>query len=145
VWVTAGSVAATALAYGVPPLLRGYTQASSSGRQGFVLALTALNEAAVRGVWQTFDPIVTGAWAVASGLALRRLGRRSLGTIGVALGSAAVLFAVLRAIGVRSELVRFAVAAVFAVAIWSYVPGLTTWLLRDARGSATSARPATEA
>jgi hypothetical protein len=31
--------------------------------------------------------------------------------------------------------VRFAVAAVFAVAIWSYVPGLTTWLLRDARGS----------
>ena len=84
--VTAGSVAATALAYGVPPLLRGYAQASSSGRQGFVLALTALNEAAVRGVWQTFDPIVTGAWAVASGLALRRLGRRSLGTIGVALG-----------------------------------------------------------
>jgi hypothetical protein len=40
-YVTAGSVAAMALAYGVPPILHGYAQASSSGRQGFVLALTA--------------------------------------------------------------------------------------------------------
>ena len=48
-----------------------------------MLALAALGEAAVRGVWQTFDPIVTGAWAIASGLALGRLGRRFLGRIGV--------------------------------------------------------------
>jgi hypothetical protein len=136
-YVTAGSVAAMALAYGVPTLLLGYAQASSSGRQGFVLALTALNEAAVRGVWQTFDPIVTGAWAIASGLALRRLGRRPLGTIGIALGGAAALFGGLRAIGIQSDPLLFAVAAVFGVTIWVYVLGLTVWLLRDVREPAT--------
>jgi hypothetical protein len=132
-YVTAGSVAAMALAHGAPPILRGYAQASGSEREGFVIALTALAEVAVRGVWQTFDPIVTGAWAVASGLALRRLGRRWLGTIGVALGGGAALFAVLRATGVRSELVLYAVAAGFGLAIWVYVLGLTAWLLRDIR------------
>jgi hypothetical protein len=133
-YVTAGSVAAMALAYGVPPLLRGYAHASSSGRQGFVLALTALGEAAVRGVWQTFDPIVTGAWAIASGLALGRLGRRFLGRIGVALGSTAVLFAGLRAAAVQWEPVLYGVAALFGVAIWVYVLGLSAWLWRDVRG-----------
>ncbi|HET7518746.1 MAG TPA: hypothetical protein VFN05_13865 [Actinomycetes bacterium] len=92
IYVTAGSVAAMALAYGVPPILEGYGQASGSGRQGLVLALTALVEAAVRGGWQTLDPIVVGAWAVASGLALRRLGRRALGAVGVVLGTSAALF-----------------------------------------------------
>jgi len=129
-YVTAGSVAAMALAYGVPPILRGYAQAPSAGRHGFVVALTALTEAAVRGVWQTFDPIVTGAWAIASGLAIRRLGRRSLGAIGVGLGSVAALFAISRATGVQSEPVLFAIAAVFLVVVWIYVLGLTAWLLR---------------
>ena len=55
-YVTAGSVAAMALAYGVPPLLRGYAEASSSEQEGFVMALTALGEAAVHGVWQTLIP-----------------------------------------------------------------------------------------
>jgi hypothetical protein len=132
-YVTAGSVAAMALAYGVPPILRGYAQASSSGRAGLVLALTALTEAAVRGVWQTFDPIVIGAWAVASGLALRRLGRRSLGTIGVVLGGSAAVFAVLRAAGVQWDLLLYAVGAVLGLGIWAYVLGLTAWLLREVR------------
>jgi hypothetical protein len=132
-YVTAGSVAAMALAYGVPPLLRGYAHASSSGRQGFVIALTALGEAAIRGVWQTFDPIVTGAWSIASGLALGRLGRRFLGMVGVTLGSTAVLFAGLRAAGVQWAPVLYGVAAVFGVAIWVYVLGLSVWLWRDVR------------
>jgi hypothetical protein len=128
-YVTAGSVAAMALAYGVPPILRAYAQASSSGRAGLVIALTALTEAAARGVWQTFDPVVTGAWAAASGLALRRLGRRSLGTIGLVLAGAAVVFAGVRATGVQSYPVLYVVAAVFAVAIWAYLLGLGAWLL----------------
>jgi hypothetical protein len=132
-YVTAGSVAAMALAYGVPPILRSYAQASSSGRTGLVLALTALTEAAVRGVWQTFDPIVIGAWAVASGLALRRLGRRSLGTIGIVLGGSAAVFAVLRAAGVQWDLLLYAVGAVLGLGIWAYVLGLTAWLLREVR------------
>ena len=132
-YVTAGSVAAMALAYGVPPILEGYGQASGSGRQGLVLALTALVEAAVRGVWQTLDPIVTGAWAIASGLALGRLGRRFLGMVGVTLGSTAVLFAGLRAAGVQWAPVLYGVAAVFGVAIWVYVLGLSVWLWRDVR------------
>ena len=131
IYVTAGSVAAIALAYGVPPLLRGYAQASGSGRQGLVLALTALVEAAVRGVWQTLDPIVVGAWAVASGLALRRLGRRALGAIGVVLGTSAALFCVLRATGVHSEVLLYTVAVVLGVAIWVYVLGLTAWLWKQ--------------
>jgi hypothetical protein len=130
-YVTAGSVAAMALAYGVPPILEGYGQASGSGRQGLVLALTALVEAAVRGVWQTLDPIVVGAWAVATGLALRRLGRRALGTVGIVLGTSAALFCVLRATGVQSEVVLYAVAVVLGVAIWVYVLGLTAWLWRQ--------------
>jgi hypothetical protein len=132
-YVTAGSVAAMALAYGVPPILRSYAQASSSGRAGLVLALTALTEAAVRGVWQTFDPIVIGAWAVASGLALRRLGRRSLGTIGVVLGGSAAVFAVLRATSVQWDLLLYAVGAVLGLGIWAYVLGLTAWLLGEVR------------
>jgi hypothetical protein len=132
-YVTAGSVAAMALAYGVPPLLRGYAHASSAGRQGYVIALTALGEAAVRGVWQTFDPIVTGAWAIASGLALGRLGRRFLGMVGVTLGITAVLFAGLRAAGIQWEPVLYGVAAVVGVAIWAYVLGLSVWLWRDVR------------
>jgi hypothetical protein len=132
-YVTAGSVAAMALAYGVPPLLRGYAQASSSEQQQFVVLLTALGEAAVRGVWQTFDPIVTGAWAVASGLALGRLGHGFLGRVGVALGSVAVLFAGVRATGVQSERVLYVAAAVLGVAIWVYVLGLTGWLWREVR------------
>jgi hypothetical protein len=132
-YVTAGSVAEMALAYGVPPLLHGYAQASNSEQQQFVVMLTALGEAAVRGVWQTFDPIVTGAWAVASGLALGRLGHRLLGTVGAALGSVAVLFAGLRATGVQSEPVLYGVAAILGVAIWAYVLGLTAWLWRDVR------------
>jgi hypothetical protein len=130
-YVTAGSVAAMALAYGVPPLLRGYAQASSSQQEGFVLALTALGEAAVHGVWQTFDPIVTGAWAVATGLALGRLGHGFLGRVGVVLGGVAVLFAGLRATGVQSEPVLYVTAAVLGVAIWVYVLGLTVWLWRE--------------
>jgi hypothetical protein len=144
-YVTAGSVAAMALAYGAPPILRGYAQAPLSEREGFVTALTALNEAAVRGVWQTFDPIVTGAWAVASGLALRRPGRRSLGTVGIVLAGAAALFVALRATGSGSELVLYAVSAVFGVAIWGYVLGLTAWLLRDGTGSTIDALPASSA
>lgn len=128
-YVTAGSVAAMAFAYGVPPLLRGYAHAPGLAREGLVLALTALGEAAGRGVWQTFDPIVVGAWALASGLALRRLGRRFLGPVGVALGSAAILFAALRTTDVP-EPVLLAAAAVFAVVIWVYVLGLTVWLWR---------------
>jgi hypothetical protein len=130
-YVTAGSVAAMALAYGVPPILEGYGQASGSGRQGLVLALTALVEAAVRGVWQTFDPIVVGAWAVASGLALRRLGRRFLGAVGVVLGTGAATFGVLRATDVHSEVVLYGVAVVLGVAIWIYVLGLAAWLWKQ--------------
>jgi len=89
-YVTAGSVAAMALAYGVPPLLRSYAHASNSEQQQFVLMLTAL-------------------------------------------GSVAVLFAGLRATGVQSEPVLYGVAALLAVAIWSYVLGLTAWLWRDVR------------
>jgi len=129
-YVTAGSVVAMALAYGVPPILRGYAQASASGRHGFVVALTALTESAVRGVWNTFDPIVAGGWAVASGLARRRLGHRLLGTIGVALGAAAGLFAVLRSTGVRSDPVLYAAAALFFAAVWAYVLGLSAWMLK---------------
>jgi hypothetical protein len=80
------------------------------------------------------DPIVTGAWAIASGLALGRLGRRFLGRIGVALGSTAVLFAGLRAAAVQWEPVLYGVAALFGVAIWVYVLGLSAWLWRDVRG-----------
>jgi hypothetical protein len=101
---------------------------------------------AVRGVWQTFDPIVTGAWAVASGLALGRLGHRSLGTVGVALGSVAVLFAGLRATGVQPEPVLYVAAAVLGVAIWAYVLGLTGWLWREVgvRPSEPPRRPQTD-
>jgi hypothetical protein len=81
-YVTAGSVAAMALAYGVPPILHGYAQSIQLGTAGVRSRAHRLGEAAVRGVWQTFDPIGTGAWAVASGLALGRLGRRFLGTVG---------------------------------------------------------------
>ena len=130
-YVTAGSVAAMALAYGVPPILEGYGQASGSGRQGLVLALTALVEAAVRRVWQTLDPIVAGAWAVASGLALRRLGRRALGAVRVVLGTSAALFCVLRTTGVHSEVVLYTVVVVFGVAIWVYVLGLAAWLWKQ--------------
>src|SRR2546423_7852744 len=108
------------LAYGVPPILRGHAEASISGRHGYVVALTAHAEAAVRGIWQTLDPILTGAWAVASGLALRRLGRRSLGTIRVALGGVAALFAVLRATWGRSDSVLYALAVLFFAAEWVY-------------------------
>jgi hypothetical protein len=131
IYVTAGSVAAMALAYGVPPILGGYAQASGSARQGVVLALTALVEAAVRGVWQTLDPIVAGAWAAATGLALRRLGRRSLGAIGIVLGTSAALFCVLRATGIHSEVLLYGIAAVFGVTIWVYVLGLTVWLWKQ--------------
>jgi uncharacterized membrane protein len=64
------------------------------------------------------------------GLALRRLGRRFLGPVGVALGSTAILFAGLRATDAPEPLL-FAVAAVFGVAIWVYVLGLTVWLWRE--------------
>jgi hypothetical protein len=96
------------------------------------MALTALGEAAVRGVWQTFDPIVTGAWAVATGLALGRLGHGLLGRVGVALGGVAVLFAGLRATDVP-EPVLYVAAALLGVAIWAYVLGLTAWLWKEAR------------
>ena len=93
----------------------------------------ALREAALPGYQQYARQVVRNAQALASGLALGRLGRRFLGMVGVTLGITAVLFAGLRAAGVQWEPVLYGVAAVVGVAIWAYVLGLSVWLWRDVR------------
>jgi hypothetical protein len=75
-YVLIGSIAGALMASAGPPLIVGYASASAGGREAARVALEAIGNAALVGLWGTLELIFIGFWFSGVGWLLRRDWRR---------------------------------------------------------------------
>jgi hypothetical protein len=75
-YVLIGSIAGVLLASAGPPLIAGYASASAGGREAARVALDAIGNATLVGLWGTLELIFIGSWFTGVGWLLRRDWRR---------------------------------------------------------------------
>jgi hypothetical protein len=71
-YVLIGSIAGVLLASAGPPLIAGYASASAGGREAARVALEAIGNATLVGLWGTLELIFIGSWFIGVGWLLRR-------------------------------------------------------------------------
>jgi hypothetical protein len=71
-YVLIGSIAGVLLAAVGPPLIAGYATASAAGREAARVALEAVGNATLVGLWGTLELIFIGSWFIGVGWLLRR-------------------------------------------------------------------------
>jgi hypothetical protein len=127
-YATIGSIGAVVLGHVGARLLQSVGQA---GSESAVEAFIVLVDAVVRGMWQTLEIIPAGAWALGSGMLLRRH-RRGLGTLGIAVGLLLLIAAAVRfaGVGLSGDPGTIAYVAVLAASLGVYVVWLALLLMR---------------
>ncbi len=75
-YVLIGSISGALLAAAGPPLLAGYASASAAGQEAARVALEALGNASLVGLWGTLELICIGFWFLGIGWLLRSEWRR---------------------------------------------------------------------
>ena len=86
-YVLIGSIAGVLLAAVGPPLITGYASASAGGREAARVALEAIGDAALVGLWGTLELIFIGSWFIGIGWLLRSDWRR-FGVLSIVVGVA---------------------------------------------------------
>ena len=86
-YVLIGSIAGALLASAGPPLVAGYASASVEGREAGRVALEALGNASLVGLWGTLELIFLGFWFLGIGSLLRSEWRR-FATLSIVIGLA---------------------------------------------------------
>ena len=126
-----GGTTAVALAFGAPPLLEAYLEASEADRPGLRLAFIVLTDVAYRGIWQMLDMLLIGMWALMTALALR-LRRNRAATAGIGLGVMSFIAAFVRAAEIEAGTVlELVLAGLWGIAFWLYVGWWTILLACD--------------
>lgn len=126
-----GAVAAAVLAIAGSDLVGLYHSSTGARREAAAIGFRTVADAVYFAAWQTLEIIPLGAWAVGSGLLLRRA-RPVLGATGIALGAVCWLSSVLTMIGLNPSLGVWLlpVAAAFATLFWVYALWLAVLLIR---------------
>jgi hypothetical protein len=116
-----GAVAATVLAIAGSDLVGLYHSSTGATRDAAAIGFRTIAEVVYFAAWHTLEIIPLGAWAVGSGLLLRR-SRPRLGLTGIALGAVCWLSSVLTMVGLNPQLGAGLqpVAAAFASLFWIY-------------------------
>jgi hypothetical protein len=71
-YVLIGSIAGVLMASAGPPLIAGYATASAAGQEAARVALEAVGNATLVGLWGTLELIFIGSWFIGVGWLLRR-------------------------------------------------------------------------
>jgi hypothetical protein len=100
---TIGALAAAVLATAGSDLVEIYQTSSGATQEAAAIGFRTVTNAVYFGSWQTLEIIPLGAWAIGSGLVLRRL-RPGLGAVGMGLGVVCFLSSLVTMLDVTSSL-----------------------------------------
>jgi hypothetical protein len=127
-----GAVAASVLAIAGSDLVGLYHSSTGATREAAAVGFRTVADVVYFAAWQTLEVIPLGAWAIGSGLLLRRA-RPVLGATGIALGAVCWLSSVLTMVGLNPSLGAWLlpVAAAFASLYWVYALWLAVLLIRQ--------------
>ncbi len=130
---TIGALAAVVLATAGSDLIEVYQTSSGPTQEAAAVGFRTVTTGVYFGSWQTLEIIPLGAWAIGSGLVLRR-GRPSLGALGIALGLVCLVSSLVTMLDLTSSLGLWLIplAASFGLLFWAYVLWLSTLLLSGA-------------
>lgn len=128
---TIGALAAAVLGMAGSELVDIYQTSSGARQEAAAVGFRTVTTAVYFAAWQTLEIIPLGAWAIGSGLILRRA-RPRLALLGIALGAVCWLSSVLTMLGVTLSLGLWLVpvAASFAFLFWAYTLWLSALLIR---------------
>lgn len=126
-----GALAAAVLAIAGSDLVGLYHSSTGARREAVAIGFRTVADAVYFAAWQTLEIIPLGAWAVGSGLLLRRA-RPVLGATGIALGAVCWLSSVMTMVGLNPSLGAWLlpVAGAFATLFWVYALWLAALLIR---------------
>jgi hypothetical protein len=128
-YVVAGGSGAALLATISPPLIEAFAQADPAVRDTAQTTFTALTEGIQHGVWQSFDAIAVGVWALVAGASLRRAAGGLVGGLGLIIGALGLTGGASRMLGFDTGVLVLFAPLGGLIPVWMVLVGL--WLLRD--------------
>jgi hypothetical protein len=130
---TIGALAAAVLAIAGSDLVEVYQSSSGATQEAAAIGFRTVTNAVYFASWQTLEIIPLGAWAIGSGLVLRR-SRPGLGAVGIGLGAVCLVGSLATMLDLTSSLGPWLVplAGGFGLLFWAYALWLSALLLRRA-------------